>query len=112
MKNRREGPPSAKAAVREEGPQPYTERQMKAQLSKWGHSLALRIPQLVAQAAKLRDGDTLELDVEGPGAVRMRRPTPKPTLEDLATLITKKNPHTSTHCDEPTDNDPSRSRDT
>jgi antitoxin MazE len=106
MKNRGEGPPSAKAAVREEGPQPYTERQMKAQLSKWGHSLALRIPQLVAQAAKLRDGDTLELDVEGPGAVRMRRPTPKPTLEELVARITKENRHRETDCGEAIGNEP------
>jgi antitoxin MazE len=96
MKNRGEGPPSAKAAVREEGPQPYTERQMKAQLSKWGHSLALRIPKPVAEAAKLCEGDTLDLDVVGPGTVRMRKPTPKLTLAELVARITEENRHGET----------------
>jgi antitoxin component of MazEF toxin-antitoxin module len=34
---------------------------MKTQLSKWGNSPALRIPKPVAEAAKLRVGDTLDL---------------------------------------------------
>jgi antitoxin MazE len=66
---------------------------MKTQLSKWGNSLALRIPKPVAEAAKLCDGDTLDLDVEGPGAVRVRKPTVKPSLEQLVARITDENRH-------------------
>ena len=66
---------------------------MKTQLSKWGNSLALRIPKPVAEAAMLRDGDTLDLDVEGPGAVRMRKPASKATLEELVSRITDENRH-------------------
>lgn len=69
---------------------------MKTQLAKWGNSPAVRIPKLVAEAAKLRTGDTLHLDVEGPGAVRIRKPKHEPTLEQLVQAITPENRHTET----------------
>ena len=69
---------------------------MKTQLSKWGNSLALRIPKPVAEAAKLCDGDTLDIDVEGPGAVRLRKPISKPAFEDLVARITEENRHRET----------------
>ena len=69
---------------------------MKTQLSKWGNSLALRIPKPVADAANLRDGDTLDLEAEGPGAVRVRKPTSKPSLEELVARITDENRHRET----------------
>ncbi len=69
---------------------------MKTQLAKWGNSLALRIPKSVAEAAKLRDGDTLLLDVEAPGSVRLRKPRQRPTLEELVARITDENRHGET----------------
>lgn len=74
---------------------------MKTQLAKWGNSLAVRIPKPVATAAKLRTGDNLELDVEGPGRVRIRKPKRKPTLEELVARITPENRHSETDCGEP-----------
>lgn len=74
---------------------------MKTQLAKWGNSLALRIPKSVAEAAKLRDGDTLVLDVEAPGSVRLRKPRHKPTLEELVARITDENRHGETDWGEP-----------
>jgi antitoxin MazE len=74
---------------------------MRTQLSKWGNSLALRIPKPVAEAAKLRDGDTLDLDVEGPGSVRLRKPRRKPTLEELVARITDENRHGETDWGQP-----------
>jgi antitoxin MazE len=74
---------------------------MKTQLSKWGNSLAVRIPKPVAQAANLKDGDTLDLDVEGPGSVRIRKPKHQPTLEELAARITEENRHNETDWGEP-----------
>jgi len=40
---------------------------VKTQVAKWGNSMAVRIPKNVAEVAKLRPGDNLELSVEGSG---------------------------------------------
>ena len=37
---------------------------VKTQLAKWGNSLAVRIPKAVAEAAKLRPGDQLDVSLE------------------------------------------------
>ena len=74
---------------------------MKTQLAKWGNSLAVRIPKPVAVAAKLRTGDDLEVDVEGPGRVRIRKLKRKPTLEELVSRITPENRHSETDWGEP-----------
>lgn len=66
---------------------------MKTQLSRWGNSLAVRIPKPVANAAKLKAGDAVELEVEGPGAVKMQKPEKKLTLKDLLEGITPENVH-------------------
>jgi antitoxin MazE len=66
---------------------------MKAQLRKWGNSLAVRIPKPVAEAAKLRQGDRLEFRVTGPGAVQIRTAKTKPTLAQLIHGITPENRH-------------------
>jgi antitoxin MazE len=69
---------------------------MKAKLLKGGNSLALCIPEPAAETAKLCEGDTLDLAVEGPGGVRMHKLLPKPTLEELVARITEKNRHGET----------------
>ncbi len=69
---------------------------MKTQLAKWGNSLAVRIPKPVAEAAKLRSGDALDVDVEGPGAVSIRKPQHEPTLQELVQRITPDNRHSET----------------
>jgi antitoxin MazE len=74
---------------------------MKTQVAKWGNSFAIRIPKPVADAAKLRSGDTLELDVEGPGEVRVRKSRKKPTLKDLLSRITDGNRPAETDWGEP-----------
>jgi antitoxin MazE len=74
---------------------------MKTQLARWGNSLAVRIPKPVATAAKLKTGDDLELDVEGPGRVRIRKPKRKPTLKELVSRITPENRHSETDWGEP-----------
>jgi antitoxin MazE len=74
---------------------------MKTQLAKWGNSLAVRIPKPVAVAAKLRTGDDLEVDVEGPGRVRIRKLQRKPTLEQLVVGITSENHHSEIDWGEP-----------
>jgi antitoxin MazE len=74
---------------------------MKTQLARWGNSLAVRIPKPIATAAKLKMGDDLELDVEGPERVRIRKPKCKPTLEVMVSRITPENRHSETDWGEP-----------
>ncbi len=35
------------------------------QVAKWGNSLAVRLPKAVVQALKLREGDDIEINIEG-----------------------------------------------
>jgi antitoxin MazE len=69
---------------------------MKTQISKWGNSLAVRIPKAAAEAANLQAGDSLDLAVEASGAVTMRKEKRKPSLKDLVGAITKQNRHGET----------------
>jgi antitoxin MazE len=69
---------------------------MKTQIARWGNSLAVRIPKPVAEAAKLRPGDHLEMAVEDSGVVRMRKRKGKQNLKDLIRGITSANLHTVT----------------
>jgi len=68
----------------------------KAQMTKWGNSLAVRIPKSIAETAKLRKGDALEIVVRRPGAVEIRSARRKPTLRELVSAITPENRHEET----------------
>ena len=81
------------------------ERSSKTQLAKWGNSLAVRIPKPVADASKLRTGDTLEVDTDGPGAVRIRKSKREPSLAELVRRITPENQHQETDWGEPIGNE-------
>ncbi len=74
---------------------------MKTQIARWGNSIAVRIPKTVAEAAKLRAGDHLEMAVEDSGVVRMRKKQGKLSLKDLIRGITAENLHTETDWGEP-----------
>ena len=65
---------------------------MKTQVSRWGNSLAVRIPRHIADSANLREGDNLELAVKG-GVVTMKPSDNQPTLKDLVAKITPENRH-------------------
>lgn len=64
---------------------------MKAQLAKWGNSLAVRIPKAVVESAKLREGDSLAIESRN-GAILIR-PERRYRLQDLVSRITGKNRH-------------------
>lgn len=64
----------------------------KAQLVKWGNSLAVRIPKNVADEAQLSEGDKLVLHVEAPGNVAIKA-VERPTLNQLLDRITPENVH-------------------
>lgn len=63
---------------------------MKAQMVKWGNSLAVRIPKAVAEEARLKEGDALEIEAEE-GCVELRRATRMPSLAKLVSQITPEN---------------------
>ncbi|HLB93328.1 MAG TPA: AbrB/MazE/SpoVT family DNA-binding domain-containing protein [Terriglobales bacterium] len=63
---------------------------MKTRMVKWGNSLAVRIPKAAVEEAKLREGDSLEIEaIEG--KVELRRATKVPTLAQLVSQITPEN---------------------
>ena len=54
---------------------------MKAQMAKWGNSLAVRIPKPILEKARLKEGDFLEIQA-GEGQIVRRAtniPHPSPT---------------------------------
>jgi antitoxin MazE len=58
---------------------------------KWGNSLAVRIPKPVADEAKLKAGDSLEIEVAAEGAVQLHLVGKVPTLAQLVSQITPEN---------------------
>lgn len=78
---------------------------MQGQITKWGNSLAVRIPKGIAEAAHLREGDTLEISVEDEGKVEMKAVHRKPTLKQLCDAITPENLHSEVDWGEPVGNE-------
>ncbi len=64
---------------------------MKTQMVKWGNSLAVRIPKHVVEEARLKEGDSLEIEAPAEGQVELRRATKIPTLAQLVAQITPEN---------------------
>ena len=62
----------------------------KSQVVKWGNSLAVRIPKVIAQQARLEEGDALVIEVAGE-QVSLRRIPDVPTLQELVAQITPDN---------------------
>jgi antitoxin MazE len=74
---------------------------VKTQVSKWGNSFAVRIPKPVADAADLRMGDTLHVDVAGLGAVLLRKPQHEPTLAEFVREMILENRYAETDWGKP-----------
>ena len=49
-------------------------------VAKWGNSLAVRLPAAVVEVLQLKDGDELEIRVEGQRELTVRK---KPEIEDM-----------------------------
>lgn len=64
---------------------------MRTQMVKWGNSLAVRIPRNIAEEAKLRAGDPIEIAVAPEGSVELRRLGKVPSLTQLVAQITPEN---------------------
>jgi antitoxin MazE len=67
---------------------------MKAQVQRWGNSLALRIPKPLAEDANVKPGSVVDLSVSRGRLVAVPvRPKAKVSLRSLLARITKKNLH-------------------
>ncbi len=66
---------------------------MKTQLARWGNSMAVRIPKAIAEAARLRPGDQLEMAIEASGTLRIRKKRGKQKLSQLIRGINATNLH-------------------
>jgi antitoxin component of MazEF toxin-antitoxin module len=49
----------------------------KTTVSKWGNSLAARIPKEIASLARINEGDRLTLDLQQDGAIVLRSTRPR-----------------------------------
>ncbi len=65
-------------------------------VSKWGNSLAVRIPQAIAREARLNEGDCLALAVDRQGSIVLRSAQKRYQLSELVSGITPKNRHRET----------------
>lgn len=63
---------------------------MKAKISKWGNSLAIRLPKAAIDSLRVREGEAVELVIED-RAVVIRAARPYYRLEDLIAGITPTN---------------------
>ena len=62
----------------------------KAQIVKWGNSLAVRIPKPIAEQAGVEEGDPVILEAAR-GQIKLVRRERIPTLKELIAQITPKN---------------------
>jgi antitoxin MazE len=69
-------------------------------VARWGNSLAVRIPQALAEQARLEEGAEVEVTLERDGLAIRRRP-PRYTLDELVDQITPENRHAETDWGEP-----------
>jgi antitoxin MazE len=67
----------------------------KAQLAKWGNSLAVRIPKAVAEQARLQEGDAVLIEALA-GHIEVRPAEAIPTLEALVAQINLQNRYEET----------------
>ena len=65
-------------------------------ISKWGNSLAVRIPLAIAKQANLGEGDSVKLAVDRSGGIVVRPTRRKYELSELVSGITPRNRHRQT----------------
>ena len=60
---------------------------MKALVSKWGNSLAIRLPKAAVKTLRVQEGEAVELMIEG-DRIEIRALRPRYRLDDLLAQIT------------------------
>lgn len=74
---------------------------MQTRIQKWGNSLGLRIPKVLAEQSGVEAGSEVDLSIEeGDLVVRLRR-SPRYELKELLQAVTAKNVHTEVETGEP-----------
>lgn len=68
----------------------------ESRISKWGNSLAVRIPLAIAKQANLGEGDCVKLALDRDGGIVVRPARRRYELADLVARITPKNRHRPT----------------
>ena len=71
------------------------------QVAKWGNSLGLRIPKAVAESARLREGDPVDLAVTKDRTLVVRPARRRYNLNELVSRITARNRHKETNWGRP-----------
>lgn len=72
---------------------------MRATIQKWGNSLGVRIPKVIAEDLMLENGSEVELFEESDKIII--QPKEKPQLRDLLLEITDENIHDEIHAEGP-----------
>ena len=67
----------------------------KAQVVKWGNSLAVRIPKAIAEEAQMKEGDSIVIEAAN-GRIELHRATRIPSLKELVAQITPANRYPET----------------
>jgi antitoxin MazE len=70
-------------------------------ISKWGNSLAVRIPRAIAKQANLGEGDCVTLALDRDGGIVVRPTRRRYELSDLVARITPSNRHRQTDWGKP-----------
>jgi antitoxin MazE len=65
-------------------------------ISKWGNSLAVRVPLAIARQASLNEGDCVAMALDGEGRIVLRPTRRKYELSELVAEITPRNRHQET----------------
>lgn len=74
---------------------------MQTRIQKWGNSLGLRIPKVLAEQSGVEAGSEVDLSIEeGDLVVRLRR-SPRYELKELLQAVTAKNVYTEVETGEP-----------
>jgi antitoxin component of MazEF toxin-antitoxin module len=63
---------------------------MRARVSKWGNSLAIRLPQAAVRSLRVHEGEQVELSIKG-DRVEISAARPRYRLADLLSEITPDN---------------------
>jgi antitoxin MazE len=73
---------------------------MIATISRWGNSVAVRIPRSILEQSHLHEGDTVEVAAGADGGIVLH-PVRRKNLTELIAAITPENLHGETFADTP-----------
>jgi antitoxin MazE len=73
----------------------------ESRISKWGNSLAVRIPLATAKQAGLGEGDSVTIALDRNGGIVLRPARRQYELSDLVSRITPRNRHKETEWGKP-----------